>query len=181
MTLMDHDVYSTKLAARFATFDHDHDGRITAADFDTMAERILAEYNLSETSPKGAALMAGARQYFTSLAQEADIDGDGEITRQTFVNAAQSRLRGNKDGFARVIRPWAAAVVEIADTNGDGSVDLAEWARMLMAMGAVEPEASKQAKRIDTDGDGTISLDEVIASAVDFYTSDHAHAEFGEV
>ncbi|MEV6584082.1 hypothetical protein AB0M92_38840 [Streptomyces sp. NPDC051582] len=39
--------------------------------------RILAQYNLSETSPKGAGLMTGARRHFTGLAQEADIEATG--------------------------------------------------------------------------------------------------------
>ncbi|MFJ3584662.1 EF-hand domain-containing protein [Streptomyces sp. NPDC090127] len=180
MTLLDSDVYGRKLAARFATFDLDHDGTITVGDLEAMARRILERYELSEASAKGKALMAGARHYFAGLAEAADTDDDGVLTREEFIGAAGSRLRGNPDGFTDVIRPWAEAVVAVADVDGDGRVDLAEWTRMLRAMGATEAGAPVQARRVDTDGDGAVSVDEVVASAVSFYISDEPHDEFGE-
>ncbi|MDI3403255.1 EF-hand domain-containing protein [Streptomyces cavernicola] len=180
MTALDNDAYGKKLAARFATFDSDGDSHVTISDFEGMARRILGQYDLPERSPKGQALVEGARHYFTGLAEAADSDRDGALTREEFVRAAHARLRGDADGFTQVIRPWATAVVDIADVNGDGTVHVAEWARMLRAMGATASGAPADAARVDADGDGVVSVDEVIASAVTFYTTDEPHDEFDE-
>ncbi|XVS62116.1 EF-hand domain-containing protein [Actinosynnema sp. CA-299493] len=174
------DAYTTKMAARFATFDRDHDGRVTVDDFEAMARSVLLTFGLPPESAKGRELMAGARAFFTGLAEVADADDDGAITESEFVSAAQDRLRDNPGGFAVIVRPWAEAVVSVADANGDGTVDLEEWERTLCAMGAAPHAAAEQAAHVDSDGDGVVSVAEVLATAVAFYTDSQAGHEFDQ-
>lgn len=166
--------YSAKMAARFATFDRDRDGVVDVADFEAMARAITVSCGRDPESPEGIRLLDGARTFFSGLLEVADTDGDGGITESEFVDAAQVRLRHNPEGFELIARPWAEAVVDVADVDGDGVVDLVEWARVLRAMGATQRGAEEQAARIDIDGDGRVSVDEVLASAVAFYTADDA-------
>lgn len=174
------DAYTDKMAARFATFDRDHNGRIDADDFEQMAFAVLAACGREPMSEEGRRLIKGARAFFDGLATVADTDGDGTISEAEFVRAAESELRGNPAGFTRIVRPWAEAVVAVADTDGDGTVDRAEWARVLVAMGATPSGAEKQARRVDIDGDGEVSVAEVVATAVDFYTGDEAGHQFDQ-
>ncbi|MET9324491.1 EF-hand domain-containing protein [Streptomyces sp. NPDC003038] len=169
--------YDDKLLDRFATFDRDGDGYITEADFLGMAKRITSAFGLAESAAKSRALMEGARRYFRGLADIADSDKDGRISKQEFVTSAAEHLHGNPDGFEATIRPWAEAVIAIADTDSDGRVDIGEWERMLQAMGASAKAAGK-AREIDTDGDGFVSVAEVLEVARRFYTSDSPMREF---
>jgi Ca2+-binding EF-hand superfamily protein len=170
--------YEDKLENRFDTFDRDGDGVISAQDFEAMAQRILDEFGIGQESPKAAALLAGAQQYWAAFAEYADVDRDGEISRTEWLGAANQKLRGNPDGFREAILPWSTAVVAVADTSGDGAVSVAEWAHMLRAMGVPEAKASARARELDTDHDGTVSVDEVMATAVTFYTSDTPMPDF---
>ncbi|MEU7863708.1 EF-hand domain-containing protein [Nonomuraea sp. NPDC049141] len=169
------------MSDRYDTFDQDHDGAIRADDFKAMAKRILGACGHSPQSPKGAALLAAAQQYFTALAEVADTDHDGAITKEEFLAAAASKLRGNAEGFASALRPWATAVIDVADVDGDGAVSLEEWAAVLRAMGATPERAAEAAAAADAGVDGKISVDELLAAAVDFYTSDRPHTEFSQI
>ena len=171
------DSYEDKLRDRFTTFDQDGDGYVTEADFEGMARRITASFDLAGSADKSRNLVAAARRYFHGLADIADGDHDGRITEDEFVRSAGQRLRGNPDGFDRIIRPWAEAVIAVADVDDDGRVDIAEWERMLQAMGASRM-ARRRAEEMDTDGDGFVSLDEVLEVARRFYTSESPMREF---
>ena len=164
--------YEDKLNDRFTTFDHDGDGFITQGDLEEMARGILAEFGVETASSKARALLDGAQQYWSGLATVADRDGDSRISRDEFVQAATQRLRGKPDEFAKVVQPWAEAVITIADTDGDGSVSVVEWERMLRVMGSPPERARSKAEQTDADHDGTVSVQEVLETAVAFYTSE---------
>ncbi|MFI9006157.1 EF-hand domain-containing protein [Actinosynnema sp. NPDC053489] len=129
-------------------------------------------------SPQDRLLVEGARAFFTGPAEVADVDEGGAITESGFASAARARLRDDPQGFAVVVRPWAEAVVAVADTDDNGAVDLREWERMLRAMGAAPQKAAEQAVLVGTDDDGVISVTEVPATAAAFCTRDQAGHEF---
>ncbi|MEU6669092.1 EF-hand domain-containing protein [Streptomyces sp. NPDC046727] len=163
--------YQQKIAARFGRFDRDGDGVVTEADFKELSREILAEYGLSPNSAKGSALTAGTQRLWEGFVDIAD-DGDGQITKQEFVQAASAHLRNNREAFSRMVEPWAKAVIAVADDDDDGTVTIDEWARMLCAMRAAPEKARAKAVALDTDGNGSISLDEILNSAVRLYVTD---------
>ena len=164
--------YQRRMADRFAAFDKDGDGSVTVGDFEAMASKILTEFRQAPGSEKGKALLEGAQQFWAGLSKVVDTSGEGRITESEFVEAAVSRLLNNPDGFTEIVRPWAMAVTAVADTDNDGMVDTEEWARMLRTMGANPEAAQGRASEMDLDHDGAVSVDEVIASAVDQFTSE---------
>lgn len=170
--------YRQKMIDRFHTFDVDYSGTVTIEDFDAMAQRILAEFDLSPDSPKGGELVAGSRHFFEALAEMADTNTDGAITEEEWVVAAETKMLNNPEGFAGAVKPFSAAVIGIADVSGDGKVDHDEWARMLRAMGANPAAATQWADKLDKNGDGAISTDEIMQSAVAFYTTDKSEDPF---
>jgi Ca2+-binding EF-hand superfamily protein len=176
-----HDAYTAKMTARFATFDRDHDGHVSLADFEAMAREVLVATGQLEDSPEGHRLLEGARTFFAGLAEVADIDSDGLISEAEFVAAARTRLLRNADGFATIVRPWAEAVVAVADVDGDGIVDLDDWHQVLMAMGATPYAAAEQAAKVGVDGDRAVTVAELLATAVSFYVRGDASHEFDQV
>lgn len=164
--------YDAKLADRFDTFDRNHDGAISRLDLEFMADGILRTLAQNPRSEKGRALHEGARQYFEGLARSVKADPDGPIERAQFIAAAQDSLHSGMRGFDDSLRPWAEAVIAVADHDDDGRVTVDVWTQVLTAMGANQRQASASARGLDTDRDGHISTKELLAEARRFYVSD---------
>ncbi|RFU37603.1 EF-hand domain-containing protein [Actinomadura logoneensis] len=164
--------YEIKIAERFATFDRNHDGAISRLDLEFMADGILRALRQNPRSPKGRALIEGARLYFDGLARSAKADPDGPIDRAAFLAAAQQSLHAGLRGFDDSLRPWAEAVIAVADHDDDGRVSVDVWTQVLTAMGANQRQASASARGLDTDRDGHISTRALLAEARRFYVSD---------
>ncbi|GLZ79973.1 calcium-binding protein [Actinorhabdospora filicis] len=168
------DGYQNRLAARFDALDRDGDGAITQADFEAMAREILASAGEPSTSARARRLIEAARTFFEGLSVHTDINMDGRIVKDEFLDAADISLRGNPRGFHQIAQPWAEAVIEIADRDQDGLVTHDEWAITLLAVGVDEELAERLPGLIDADGDGYITAKEILNLAVDFYTEDQA-------
>jgi Ca2+-binding EF-hand superfamily protein len=166
--------YRAKMRTRFATFDIDGDGEVSAEDFEAMARRVIEEFKVREASPEASAILEGARRFFVGLAEATDADGSGSISEREFVEGAEQRLLGNPEGFDAIARPWVQSVIAIADVDRDGHVSVEEWARALQAMGPNEQVAQKDLQSIDRDRDGRITLEEAIAAVTEYYTRERS-------
>ncbi|MEV5575337.1 hypothetical protein AB0L06_35310 [Spirillospora sp. NPDC052269] len=164
--------YDVKLAERFETFDRNNDGAISRHDLEFMADGILRALSQHPGSEKGRALHEGARHYFEGLARSANADPEGAIGRAQFLAAAQDSLHSGMRGFDDSLRPWAEAVIAVADHDDDGRVTVDDWTQVLTAMGANQRQATASARELDTDRDGHISTQELLAEARRFYVSD---------
>ncbi|MFV0135257.1 EF-hand domain-containing protein [Streptomyces sp. HMX87] len=162
--------YERRIAARFATFDQDGNGYIDRQDFNGAAKALLAEFATPARSDKGQALYVGAEAFWQGMAGIADRDGDQRITREEFVTGAVKRLRDNPDGFAEIARPFLHAALDVADTDGDGAVTVADAARVLTVFGVPENTARSAAAALDTDGDGKVGEADVIPAFARYFT-----------
>ncbi|GAA2165332.1 hypothetical protein GCM10010403_41950 [Glycomyces rutgersensis] len=163
--------YRAKMRTRFATFDIDGDGEVTAADFEAMARRVIEEFEVREGSPEASAILEGAHRFFVGLAEATDTDGSGSISEREFLEGAEQRLLDNPEGFDAIARPWVQSVIAIADVDRDGHVSVEEWARALQAMGPNERVAEKDLQSVDRDRDGRVTLEEATAAVAEYYTS----------
>ncbi|MEV0638749.1 EF-hand domain-containing protein [Streptomyces sp. NPDC050619] len=162
--------YERRIAARFATFDQDGNGYIDRLDFSAAAKAVLAEFGTAARSDKGQALYLGAEAFWQGMAGIADRDGDQRITRDEFVNSAVKRLRDNPDRFAEIARPFLRAVLDVADTDGDGRATIADTARVLKALGASDEAAQGAAAALDTDADGKVGEAEIVPAFARYFT-----------
>ncbi|CAL9488038.1 MULTISPECIES: EF-hand domain-containing protein [unclassified Streptomyces] len=162
--------YERRIAARFTTFDQDGNGHIDRSDFSGAAKALLAEFGVAARSDKGQALYGGAEALWQGLAGIADRDGDQRITREEFVTAAVKRLRDKPDRFAEIARPFLHAALDVADTDGDGAVTVADAARALTAFGVPADLAGPVADALDPDGDGKVGEAEVVPAFARYFT-----------
>ncbi|MET7478677.1 EF-hand domain-containing protein [Streptomyces sp. NPDC005648] len=162
--------YERRIAARFATFDQDGNGYIDRADFSTAAKALLAEFAVAARSDKGQALYAGAEAFWQGMAGIADRDGDQRITREEFVTGAVKRLRDNPERFAEIARPFLHAALDLADTEGRGTADVADTARVLRILGIPDDIALTAAASLDTDGDGRVGEAEIVPAFARYFT-----------
>lgn len=168
------DAYQTRLAARFDALDRDRDGAITQVDFDSLAQEILSSTGEPTTSKRARKLQEAARTFFEGLSVHTDLNMDGRIVKDEFLDAADISLRGNPRGFHEIARPWVEAIAAVADRDEDGLVTQMEWAVTLLALGIPEDLAERLPELIDEDGDGYISDKEILNVAVAFYTDENA-------
>lgn len=166
--------YRAKMRTRFATFDIDGDGQVTAEDFEMMARRVIEEFRVREDSPEGSAILEGARRFFVGLAEATDADRSGSISESEFVEGAEQRLLDNPEGFDAIARPWVQSVVAIADTDRDGHVSVGEWARALQAMGSNQRVVEQDLQSVDRDRDGRVTLEEATAAVTEYYTRERS-------
>lgn len=173
------DDFRRKMSDRFATFDQDRDGLVSARDFASMAQAILAHYGLSARSPKGQRLLDGANRFFVGLAETAGTDGSGQLNESQFVEAAFNRLRNNPAGFTSIGQVWVEAAVSVADTDDDGIIDTNDWRHMKALMGANPVGIDEEIRLLDRDKSGSIDVKEILVGARTFYITDVYGGEFG--
>ncbi|MFI0812522.1 EF-hand domain-containing protein [Streptomyces echinatus] len=162
--------YERRIAARFAGFDQDGNGTIDREDFSAAAKALLAEFAVPARSDKGQALYSGAEAFWQGMAGIADRDGDQRISRQEFVTGAVKRLRDNPDRFAEIARPFLHAALAVADTDGDGRIDIADTVRVLRVLHVPAGVAEATAAALDTDGDGRVGEADVVPAFARYFT-----------
>ncbi|MFJ8086268.1 EF-hand domain-containing protein [Streptomyces sp. NPDC096205] len=175
---MDNNFFQCKTGMHFDSFDVD--GVITREDFEQLAQRFLTGIGFTRESSQGRSILDGAGQFWDNLAQAADGDQDGRITRQEFSKAVTDGPLGSPDDFAKAVRPWAEAVVQAADVDGDGRLSTEEYRRMLGAL-----SEGREAPREMAFTGGPVAVDVAIEAVQQFYASgDPSHPTsrfFGQV
>lgn len=166
--------YRAKMRTRFATFDIDGDGQVTAEDFEAMAYRVVEEFQVRQGSSQASAILEGARRFFVGLAEATDADESGSISESEFIEGAERRLLNNPEGFDAIARPWVQSVIAIADVDGDGHVSVEEWGRALKAMGSNERRIEQDLRAVDRDRDGRVTLEEATTSVTEYYTRERS-------
>ncbi len=104
------------------------------------------------------------------LADVADADKDGSITVEEYKKAFADGLLVTEESFVQGYRPFLDAIMAIADTDGDGKLNIGEHVRWTGAlMHLPEPVARDIHRRLDSDGDGYITTEDLLQAIHDFY------------
>ncbi|HEY2764906.1 MAG TPA: EF-hand domain-containing protein [Pseudonocardiaceae bacterium] len=157
-----------KLSVRFAQHDVDGDGFLEQSDYDALG-RLLSD-QLGASSEIREQIAAGFAEQWRLLCTHADIDADGRIGLDEYVAAMGGGIAADAAGLERAVLATSRAAIQAADANGDGFLDLADFARLGALLHVDDHVASFQA--LDVNGAGRLSYDEIIAAVRDFYTSD---------
>ena len=163
-------VTSDRLKKRFQKWDVNGNGRIEKSDYQAEAERIIEAFGEKPTSPQARALVDAYTAMFEFLAEEAGVGANGAMDEEQFQKAAETTVFASGDaGFNRVVRPTVAAMVGLADTDGDGEVSPSEFAKWLKAIGVDDASAVEAFRTIDSNGSGTLTVDELVAAVRDYH------------
>lgn len=163
-------VQRERLARRFDLWDNNHSGRIDRSDFKAEAQEILGQFNESETSPRGKAVMDAYLQMWDVIAEQAGISPNGDLDKDAYIESAERTVleKGDK-GFAEVVRPTIRAIVDLCDTDGSGQISSEEWKRWAKAIGMSPQKAQEAFQGIDTDRSGQLSTDELVQVVNDYH------------
>jgi EF hand domain-containing protein len=157
-----------KLAVRFAQHDVDGDGFLEQSDYDALG-RLLSD-RLGASPEIRERIAAGFAEQWRLLCAHADIDADGQISLDEYVAAMGGGIAEDAAALERAVLATGRAAIQAADADGDGFLDLADFARLGALLRVDDHVASFQA--LDVNGAGRLSYDEVLAAVRDFYTSD---------
>ncbi|MEU7482120.1 EF-hand domain-containing protein [Lentzea sp. NPDC042327] len=163
-------VLQHRIDATFAHYDVNGNGVIELADVYALAERLLRAFGEPAGSERGRELVEAHDRFWEMLAVHCDADRDGQVSPEEYREAMiEMFVTGGpiEADFLEVVQELLA----LADTDGDGRVDVDEFTVLLKARGLGDDECGVAFAHLDTDGDGAISVPEYIAAVRDYYTN----------
>jgi Ca2+-binding EF-hand superfamily protein len=162
-----------KLARRFRTYDTDGDGFIEREDFVQAAARMGEAFGHGPDSPARQRLADLTAQLWEHLSTAADTDTDGRIGQAEYKAAFAAGLLETPASFDDGYRPFLDAIMDIADTDGDGKLDVDEHVRWTGSlMGLPESDATEVFRRLDRDADGFITTRDLLEAIREYYFND---------
>lgn len=169
MTIAAQDTITAKLERQFEMLDADKDGRVNAAEFAKIADRVITAYKLDRDDRRARALRAMNQMYWMELVRHSGAESDA-LTKDEFVMG--NRLATIDTSRLNVTEGLAHATFDIMDTNGDNEISRDEFLRFQRDVWQVEaPEAMEVFAQVDMDGDGAISRMEFVRTVREYFFS----------
>jgi Ca2+-binding EF-hand superfamily protein len=145
-------------------FDANRDGRISQADFDLIADRLITTAGLQGREADDT------RKYFTNEIWKVYYNASGESASiDDFVDNLIAT--GKKEIVAMCFNLFNRFFKAI-DTNRSGLISLKEFTRFLYIIGMSEELAQDSFAALDTNGDGVISRGEFIHGSAEYFTEE---------
>lgn len=138
----------------FRMLDVDGDGVISRQEYLTRPDRAAATLGRNPNDPLVSAARALHERVFAAM----DANGDGQVTFEEYAAWAGAET------FDTVCREALGSLFDLADTDGDGTLDRAEFSRLREVLGNTAENAATAFDALDTDGNGRIDRDEYLAA-----------------
>jgi tellurite resistance protein TerC len=165
----------TVLERRFAVIDTDGNGVWQRNDYEQLTQRLCDAFGHAASSAPGQAVASGQRALFDALLLHMDVNADQEISVDEFA-AAVGRTIKDRPGFDTAVRTAAHTLVQMADRDGNGVLDAAEYAELAAVYGASADEAARAFCRLDLDHNGVLDSAEFTLAISQFFASPDADA-----
>lgn len=164
--------WNRKMRTHFARVDTNHDGVVTAEDFDRMADSFIEAGGLDNEG--AASLRSHLKTIWTDYWNAADADQDGQVTPEEFV-AAMTHVVDTPELSDQVGGPLPYFFKAI-DVNGDGLISVTEYENFFRCIGIDASDAGTSFAALDTDGDGVLSSQEFVSAGTEFFLSEDESA-----
>jgi Ca2+-binding EF-hand superfamily protein len=161
---------SERIKQRFKLYDVDRNGTIERSDLEAEAKRIIKAFGETENSTKGRATREAYLGLWEFMADKTGVGSRGSVTLEQFTDFTQQHvLSQGAAGYARVLKPAIAAMVELADTNDDGKLNPTEFTRCLDAIGVDRSSADESFRKMDANRDGYLDTDELVNAMREYH------------
>ena len=160
----------TMLERRFAVVDTDGNGMWQPADYQLLTRRLCETFGRDPDSAAGRALAAAQEALFDIMLAHMDANGDCVISRDEFVAAVGPGI-GHRAGFDTAVEAAARSLIQVADTDGNGVLDAAEYTRLAVVYGVHADAAERAFGRLDQDRNGVLDAAELRLAIRQFFAS----------
>ena len=157
------------LGRRFAVLDIDGNGAWQRDDYQRLTQRLCEAFGHACDSATGRAMAKGQRALFAALLSHMDADGDQEISQDEFIVAIVRTIK-DRPGFDAAVRIAADALIQVADQDGNGVLDPAEYVRLAAVFGTRADDAALAFDRLDQDQNGVLDTAELASAISQFFT-----------
>jgi len=164
-----HDPRTTE-ERRFAIVDTDGNGVWQRNDYEQLTRRLCETFGHPADSALGRAVADGQRALFDAMLAHMDADGNQEISRDEFA-AGLRRAIEDRAGFHTAVRAAAASLIQVADRDGNGVLDHAEYRQLAAVYGARAEEAERAFGRLDLDRNGVLDTAELSLGIGQFFAA----------
>ena len=158
------------LERRFAVIDTDGNGVWQRDDYQLLTRRLCETFGHAADSGAGHALASAQRALFNMMLSHMDANDDQEISRDEFI-AGLSRAMKDRAGFEAAVRSAARTLIQVADQDGNGMLDPAEYTRLAAVYGARPDEAEQAFGRLDEDNNGLLDTAELTLAISQFFAN----------
>jgi tellurite resistance protein TerC len=155
---------------RFAIVDTDGNGVWQRHDGEELARKLCESFGHAPDSALGRAVADGQRALFEAMLAHMDTDGDQEISPDEFI-AGLSRAIEDRPGFESAVRATAATLIKVADRDGHGVLDPAEYRQLAAVYGTSAEEAERAFGRLDVDHNGVLDTAELSLGISQFFAA----------
>jgi len=154
----------------FHVLDIDGNGTVTKEDHVEMGERVAKASGVDEK--KQAEIVRHFVRIWETVYQK-----DSEIQQITISYFLELLLRHGPVGLKEVCDTTNPILFQAVDTNGDGFIQLHEFANYYKIFCLDDSAAQRSFDLIDTDGDGVLSYDEFNSALIEFFCSDDPNSK----
>ena len=158
------------LERRFAVVDTDGNGLWQHDDGRLLTTRLCETFGHAADSVAGLAVAAAQRDLFDALLAHMDADGDSAITPAEFVAGVGTAI-ADRPAFDAAADAAARSLIQVADADGNGVLDAAEYTRLAAVYGTAAGRARRAFGRIDRDRNGVLDAAELGGAISKFFTS----------
>lgn len=169
------DLQRRKLTRYFRVYDIDDDGRIRAADFERVLENVRILHGLAPDSPAHRELREAYLRRWEALRTSADVDGDGGVDLDEWLDY-WTRVLESDDRYEAEVATVVRRLFQLFDTDEDGVLGPREFADFFGIFGLSTDLARLTFRGLDADGDGVISHGEMETIGHEFYRGDDPEA-----
>lgn len=163
-------MHDKKFDYLFTCFDRRRNGKIDVSDFLSFGQALRDASGWAPNDPRTRRISNALDRFWEVMIVHVDTDGSGAVDRReftTFEHMISEQTSGRAPAWALELYQ---AIFEGLDRNGDGKLDLDEYATYLKAVGSTMNPAAAFAK-VDLDGSGFLELTELDTLLVSYFTS----------
>jgi juvenile hormone diol kinase len=159
-----------KLTLRFYMADTSKDGIVELADYEQQGQKVAELRGIQPGSTEYEKIISAYRGIWETYWKGADADGDDKVTVDEYLKFVEDHVIAVKPDEKTKLEQ-VKALFEIIDIDGNGEIELKEYAIYLKAVGKSEEDAKIAFSKIDTNGDGKLSRDEFATALHEYHVS----------
>jgi tellurite resistance protein TerC len=155
---------------RFTVVDTDGNGVWQRHDGEVLTRKLCETFGHAADSALGRAVAEGQRALFDAMLAHMDTDGNQEISPAEFA-AGLARAIEDRARFETAVRTTAATLIQVADLDGNGVLDPAEYRQLAAVYGTSADEAERAFGRLDLDHNGVLDTTELSQGIGQFFAA----------